>query len=300
MKILENQDEIYEYDKAYCEGVCREYGFVRGLFVIYKEAARWKEAIDLVLEVDDSESFLRLMKNNPKTASVENWEYILKKKSQMGSFLKQTEGNSEIRLDMIISTMAESLGPFITVDLLIQFFKLNLDDQDFEDDSLPGVSLSNFSHLLSQGELGFQQKLIIHEILEQINSYLWTQKRIHIGPQFEMIERAELQDKEDMLSLPFVKSRSESSSQGNSSNRPELSFDNNTPTPKFFEDSSIHWGIQTNFKNYCKRVQLPLTESLISNVVVYPSGNAYHDTMLPENACVDTMLSEFSSLLINE
>jgi len=224
---------MYSYDKEYFEELCRSYGFARGLFMIYYLSCRFREAIDLVLEIDDMESFLRLMKNNPKTATSSNWEYVLQKKSQLES-KKQSDQNLEIKLDVIISTMSESIGPFQTVDLLIQFFKLDVGD-DNNDDDIPDVPLSIFRHLLIHGERVFQQKLYIHEILEQISRHLWSPKRSHVAPQFEMIEKGEIQDKEDLFSLPFFKpSNRTETSQSNISIRPELNFDYNSPIPKFF------------------------------------------------------------------
>jgi len=217
----------------------------------------------------------------------------------------------EITDVIIVTTMTNCMGPILAVDMLIEFYGLGTATQDQIDPATqPDLPLSVFKYMVIQGQRISQQKGIVHQALEVVDGYLWTQKTPLMGPQFRAVEALEHQDQrfEDRVHLPFAKQRGGIHTSSDHAGSPsfadasvrqhaELNFDYTTCTPRFFEDMNSHWGVYTSFSSSCERTQMPLTEPVGPTVVVFPSGNAYHEASIPEGACVVSMMQNFTSLI---
>jgi hypothetical protein len=129
------------------------------------------------------------------------------------------------------------------------------------------ISPTVFKTFIQKGTIEEQQQDLVHDMLEFMDSYLWSQRPTSLSPQV----RAVLAEETQTQIIPFVTS--------NSSQNHQLNFDYNTELPRFYEELKCHWGAPTPFsQGKCTHCTLPLKEQVgnVPNVVVFLCGHSFH------------------------
>jgi len=243
----------------------KQYGFFQGELFLLLSRQHLVEALDLILATDDFPSFSRLMKDNPHACNNKFWENAIHK--YCAANLRQP--STSISPALFLETMSTCLGPLEAVNLLMPFTK--------KTGGFPKLPIGAFRTVLAEGKSQIQRRSMVHKTLADMDAYLWTGRPSVLSPQFLALENAESNQQVIPQNLLVLLVSS---------------------TPRFLEDCHVHWGVQTDFDSVCPRsgiwLSMPTSKP---NLVVFPSGYAYHQASLGEGACIKTMESRFGSLL---
>eukprot|EP01130_Rhizamoeba_saxonica_P015032 TRINITY_DN6663_c0_g1_i7.p1 TRINITY_DN6663_c0_g1~~TRINITY_DN6663_c0_g1_i7.p1 ORF type:complete len:870 (+),score=223.42 TRINITY_DN6663_c0_g1_i7:1043-3652(+) len=281
LKIL-NESNEYSFDYKFIQDLCESYGFFPGLFVIYTKHYQLEKAIDLVLNMDDPESFKELM-NNPLTSDMYFWNYFKEQYNILYTDNRNIE-NVSINLEIIVEVLADSMGPRRTVDVLLEW----KENSGYISDALNLLPPTIFCSLIRKGRNILKNRGLIRETLSTIDRHLWGQKDTIIAPQFRVTEKYELNGDQNIESLPFLR---EDKKQGM-----KMDFRYNSPIPSHYEEMNSHWGIYTNLSGKCGVCTLPL-DAAEADVVVFRCGHSFHDCCVPEEACPTCFSKNFTTLL---
>jgi hypothetical protein len=187
---------------------------------------------------------------------------------------------TKINEEFLVNSMLTTLGPLATINVLIDIHQ-HSSAKNVRFDMPPHL----FGKILREGKVWLKKKRLIHDALETTDAYLYPTKPLAMAPQFLAVHNVECQNpkgitKSTVNEFPFV-TPSSSSSSGY-----DLTFDYNSPLPRFFEEANTHWGIQVDLGSArCAVCSLPLTEKLGTYVVVMGTnqkcGHAFHERCLP-------------------
>ena len=219
-----NENDGYKYDINHVIGLCKNYGYLPGLIDLHLKLGQMTQVIDLILDLDDLDSFRRLMKDDSN-----DWKYALEKIEHKirGSFEENSEGQRLISNDVIMNQMLEKIGTRKSLELLQELPLF-----------LMTISPSIYREFIRKGKIEESLANISRQLLENLDSYLWSKKPPTIPPQIRLMIEEEKQMKkekkedhvtqmEELEKLPFVEKRA-----GNY----DLSFDYTVPLPRFYED----------------------------------------------------------------
>jgi hypothetical protein len=67
--------------------------------------------------------------------------------------------------------------------------------------------------------------------------------------------------------------------------------------PFFLEDSHLNWGIRLKLDKICSDTDYSIDLSQHSNIIINRNGEVYHQSFVPEDACYETLIENYSSLL---
>ena len=269
------QPNKYSYDIQYVKNLCRSYGFIHGVLHLSILLNEFHSVIDIVIQTDDLNSFNQL--TSQQLMGYKDWAYILRKWLEVNNDdninnekENKEEEEANITKQEIASKMLTSIGCTDTLKILTEISSFG--------NELPSYI---FKDLLKVGRIGLHQDNLLPQMLEIINLYLWKQKPNHLAPQMRYIMDLENggNGTDGLLSA--------SATNNQSASIPDYSsFDNNIPLPKFYEDLTTYWGVQTKLaQGNCPSCTLPLREYVGTNIVIFRCGHGYHQQCIPENAC---------------
>lgn len=142
------------------------------------------------------------------------------------------------------------------------------------DDSLP---VNFFQTAIFSAFINRQQRNLTHNLLEKLDSYLWTKKSNCLMPQLQFATSKEKQSKnspvktQDTLSLI-------SSLSGTSAT-----------SLRYIEDTECHWGVKTKLVRNCRCCNLPLTETVSHvepGILVFDCSHCFHKVCLSNKECM--------------
>ncbi|KAL8614337.1 hypothetical protein ACOMHN_007675 [Nucella lapillus] len=142
----------------------------------------------------------------------------------------------------------------------------------------PGALSADFyTTCLTLSALHNQQKLVIHNMLEKVDSYLWAKKPVHLTPQ---VHYAAVQEKSAVQN----------------SNTDDHNYHNlfarlsSAPVvdQQLAEDPDCHWGVHTNILRTCEACGIEASETvslLEPGLLVFKCGHVFHKFCIPEKEC---------------
>lgn len=276
LNIIDNR-KVFHYNIHHLIELCETFHFSEGLARLYVYSHQIQKSIDIYLERDNLVGLIEALKTSH---NIEDWHYLLEQLVPLMS----THESKFISVQPIVMLMIENLGTSVTIELLNHYPVLT-----------NYFSPSLFETLLCTSQQELQQEKLIHQILENLDNYLWSQKPSAISPQGRLILKKEMDKSLD--SLPFLQHKPETKSF-------QFKFDYTTHLPRFYEELSGHWGTSISFsKEKCPCCSLPVQENIgnISSVVIFPCGHSFHDFCIAEfDACVICYSQNITSLVLNE
>jgi len=312
---------LYSFDSGVLETECVKYNDKLSLATLYERQGRQEETVRLLVELGIAEQMFDYMADKTDR---DLWESLL------CLAINPTLDNHTMFAEnkaRFLEKMVLQLGPNASLELLsstegaLDFFGPHQTCQK----------------LLKLAEIAMAQRQVSHEILEKVDSYLWSLKTPYISPQARLLVESELGNDLDRLSYLSNEQRRSSSmrarklvstttsaaagsssssstaisattSSGGGSGVPQhaskygFNFDVNNLSveniPSFYEDTGGHWGVAVEIEHgVCACCTLPISECVGASILVLRCGHGYHQYCLPEEACVACLPSRFPSLL---
>lgn len=139
------------------------------------------------------------------------------------------------------------------------------------------LSADFYRTCLALSALHNQQKLVVHNMLEKVDSYLWAKKPVHLTPQ---VYYAAAKEKSAVRNRS-MDDRSYHSLFARLSSAPVVE-------QPLAEDPDCHWGVHTNILRTCEAcgVEVNETVSLLEpGVFIFKCGHVFHKFCIPQKEC---------------
>ncbi|XP_046573674.1 Hermansky-Pudlak syndrome 5 protein homolog [Haliotis rubra] len=248
--------------------VCQKQSYWAGCLQLWKKKTMlsWQQMLQLIVKLgditllDDSHSYGYL----PKTA--EEWEYFLHLYTDSLSSRPASDWTNSLTWEGISELMVKTIGPSVAIMVL-------------QECHLPERALSPqfYQMCILESLVHRQQRLVVHNMLEKVDTYLWAKKQPHLAPQLLYAVRAEKQSRlgaeedrqeyQQLFSRLSVKQHSEGRS---------------------MEDAEAHWGIAANITGGCRNCAISLTETvshIVPGVIIFTCGHSFHKFCVPLKVC---------------
>lgn len=192
---------------------------------------------------------------NPETGSDFLNEDLLNSSCWGKATLSQLKVTKLLTLEFVCNMLIKNVGPKQGVDLLLQSNLLELS-------TLP---LSFYQTCLLGSLIQSQQRLVMHNMLEKIDAYLWSRKRVSMAPaiHFAVEQEKAAESLSDITISPS-----------------ELLNQLHPLTGKrFAEEMECHWGCSFDILSRCPCCNLNVSEVIShmeSGTVIFDCGHAYH------------------------
>ncbi|GAM22685.1 hypothetical protein SAMD00019534_058600, partial [Acytostelium subglobosum LB1] len=295
-KVVSNE---YIFNISRLEHLCEQHGFFEGLLAIYSHLYRTfgakshsyneelrnqyvQKLLNLVVATDNIDALTKVMENNIDLAL---WTTLLEKMQEQRDYYNNIFFNRDtafaISEPFAARLMGRSIGALQAIDLL-------LTSSLFESAQLPSEL---FSEWIRNGKWTmYNRKSIAHEILSRLDSYLWTKKPMNLSPQIWSLV---VDDLNHFHTPTGLKAHHQTLQQQQQQQHQQQDLISST---EFFEDSSFHWGTETELHGgQCPVCTLPLIENpessflgvTPSSVIVFPyCGHSYHQCCIEEQGCL--------------
>jgi len=190
----------FTFDNSAIIQMCSTAGYWKGLLQLFIFANRWQEAMLLAFELDDRVSFDLITATSHITTHA--WTALLgliKRKesnssasssNESPSNLEQARFEPDISMELVVDKMCAAIGPQSTLSLLKSVFS---NEQEMDRLVLQKLSQRMFKRILEYGRVNLIQRRIAHDVLEVVDSYLWSLKTDAMSPPFRAIEQLETQ-----------------------------------------------------------------------------------------------------------
>lgn len=268
--------KLYSYVPSHLRLFCLKYGYFRGLIDLYLQSNDTVKAIDLILQTDDLPSFLKIANGVVLDSSL--WKHTFVQLQKLDE--KDDKEERSITKDIVANQMIISLGVFECLEILKEIPACT-----------EGISHSVYRNFIQKGNIEKQQATLLTDMVENIDSYLWSARPTAIAPQIRYLLDKEIEKAHNLL--PYVQTFK-------NSEKPELKFDQNVPLPRFYEESATHWGVLAPISNRnCAHCSLPVNQQIKnpSTIVIYPCGHSYHEFCIPGfDACVQCLSQNFATV----
>ncbi|XP_067673976.1 uncharacterized protein [Haliotis asinina] len=248
--------------------VCKKQSYWAGCLQLWKKKTMlsWQHMLQLIVKLDDitllddSHSYGYL----PKTA--EEWEYFLHLYTDSLSSRPASDWTNSLTWEGISELMVKTIGPCVAIMMLQEYH-------------LPERTLSPqfYQNCILESLVHRQQRLVVHNMLEKVDTYLWAKKQPHLAPQLLYAVQAEKQGRlgaeedrheyQQLFSRLSVKQHSEARS---------------------MEDAETHWGIAADITGGCRNCSISLTETvshIVPGVLIFTCGHSFHKFCVPLKTC---------------
>ncbi|XP_070200387.1 serine-rich adhesin for platelets-like isoform X2 [Littorina saxatilis] len=168
---------------------------------------------------------------------------------------------------------AQSLGAKMATKLLQDcFIKGNNSGSD------GCFSTEVYTTFLLLSALERKQMLVVHNMLEKVDSYLWAKKPVHVTPQ---VHYAATQEKSALHT---------NSARENHYHHNLFSRLSGAPVhhKQLAEDPDCHWGVKANMISTCEVCHVQVTETvshLEPGVYTFKCGHVFHKICVPDKQC---------------
>jgi hypothetical protein len=281
--LSESDDDEYvlpDYDDL--ASLFAEHGYWNGLFFVLCRAELYSRAAQLAVDLDSAPFFAFLLQSPsvPPAMFPEILHVLLRNKRDNGS---------AITLGMFFSGCIAAIGARQTMILLESLGTAE------RSAALAALKPSFFQTLLRSAQKERNQQSAAHEILEAVDSYLWSMRSPMMASQFRALEQAEAQEARlhdnNLAALPYV-----TASQGFDGRMTHsINVSHRIPIVRAPGALASHWGVRTSLRGQvCPRCELQLHDSVVfgsgsssTKIVVYePCGHAFHESCVEEDCCV--------------
>ena len=268
-KIIKNSKKYY-LDPHFLLSRFSETGYHKGLFKVYSSLLKrdspekidnYLHSIKLLLYTNSIELLQDLLKNQ---TNLDVWRFLLYKLYQIVVSKK-----IQVEIEKVVLLVVNFLQYEKTLDLL-----------DEVPDLLNHFNFSEvFSYVLRASDLEIEKMVLEHQILETIDTNLWTQKPMSLAPQIERVFEYEIQKKQENLK--------------SFANNDSLKFDYLHPIPCYYDISvNSHWGItlpSTLDAMKCQVCDFLLPQEVNlgfgSNIIIFDCSHTFHQNCVSEDAC---------------
>jgi hypothetical protein len=263
-QILDSSKFQYVPERLLC--LCQQFGYWIGCIELMCQLNKRQSAVEILYQLGDVDLIRTRQKWGDLPLSINEWKQLLTLMTS-NSYLDSL--NRSLTWDNIVVTLVERLGAAQACHVLSQV-------------KLPPHSLPDgFMHLVyrcSRSEK--EQRSACRSLLEKYDSYLWSPKVTALSSHFQHLLDSEKQGKQKrhtLISLPST-------------------VDGRT---RVLEDGAFHWGMKIQQdRSDCPVSTLPLSEqassgSGASQLIAFDSGHIYHESAVPEQACIMTFSKRF-------
>ncbi|KAF0984999.1 hypothetical protein FDP41_000038 [Naegleria fowleri] len=235
------------------------------LFYLYEKLNKIEDLIT-ILVIDPShnmEELISLMEN--RAENTQNWIGLLK------SIDSVSNGQPICTKEQAIFLMCKCLGSIHTLNIL--------QDLLIESPScMQNVDPIVYSKICELAKAETEQSKLRHNMIEIIDSYMWSEKEECISPQVRSLFAFQTDAPSSLFSplapseesFPFVSSFFKLT--------PNQTNAFHSILPRFAEDCGYHWGAQIKVgkTSRCFSCRLPLSERVGSDISVFPCGHCCH------------------------
>jgi hypothetical protein len=281
--------EVSKLEKILLENGCMEI-----LLDLYEAMGDEKKLIHmLVKESKKEQDYQKLERFMESHSKADNWLTLLQSAHELKS-------HNVISLERIVSIMCMVEGSAQTLQILKDCSSTSYCET---------LNATMYRKICESAKVEAKQNKLKHELLETVDSYMWSEKEIMISPQVRSILSQTITDKSSsseslkrnvqQLSHLYTSFKLLSNEQKKNDGM-KLSFEHDRSLPRFNEDWSTHWGIEISSDNShrCSVCRLPIKERKGSEIVVFNCGHAFHNTCVHIGACVICQDESFDSLLL--
>ncbi|KAL4224655.1 Hermansky-Pudlak syndrome 5 [Mactra antiquata] len=250
--------------------LCRKHGYWIGVLNILKIPGCRQEHVQCVLHLGD----IMLLSDHSALgylpSCITEWEEMLTMFVHLSctaryqaTEIDASDLSDLITWDNIGILLVKYIGPDAAVSLLGKYNDHTLSTQFYQ-------------ICLLSGMVHKQQRLILHSMLEKIDTYLWSQRATALNPQLQYLavteKKISTQDAHDQSDvLPNM-----------------VGHLQKQKSDLYVEDPDCHWGIQNTIKMLCKCCSLPLRDIVSHDepgVLVFKCGHSFHKFCLPGKEC---------------
>ncbi|KAK6191617.1 hypothetical protein SNE40_003261 [Patella caerulea] len=250
--------------------ICKKHGYWFGCIKLLEKRKEWKDILILICQLGDKDLLSSLHPYGYCPQDFEEWRFLL---NQFKSMTK--EKPKPAVPDFKWTLTWENLALLLVDNLGSQTALSMLQDLDLQDGAL---SNDFYQKCILKAFTQKQQSHVMHNMLEKINTYLWSKKPNHIAPQLHYAVSLE---KYSNLSS----TASDSSTYQTHFSRLSSTGTNIVPG---LEDAECHWGIQSDIQRDCLCCGQRLTctvSHMEPGVIIYNCGHAFHKFCVFKQEC---------------
>jgi hypothetical protein len=224
-----------------------------------------------------------------------------------------------IKTEQIISMMCMMEGSVQTLQILKDCSNASY----FEN-----LNALTYKKICESAKAEARQSKLRHELLEIVDSHMWSQKEAAISPQIQALlllassSTTILADKNNdnkkrniqllthlYTSFKLLQAPSENAIAQQSATKEDSSkitmeeiafnFEHERPFPRFNEDATTHWGaaIDCRNNNKCAVCRLAIKEEKSPEIIIFSCNHVYHSSCLSIQACTACESESFTSIL---
>ncbi|XP_050407816.1 uncharacterized protein LOC126823207 [Patella vulgata] len=250
--------------------VCKKHGYWFGCIKLLEKRKEWKDILILICQLGDKDLLSSLHPYGYCPQDFDEWGFLL------NEFKSMTKEKPKPPVPDFKWTLTWENLAFLLVDNLGSQMALSmLQDLDLQDGTL---SNDFYQKCILKAITQKQQSHVMHNMLEKINTYLWSKKPNHVAPQLHYAVSLE---KYSNLSS------TESDSSTYQTHFSRLSSAGTTIVPGL-EDAECHWGIQSDIRRDCPCCGQRLTctvSHMEPGVIIYNCGHAFHKFCVFKQEC---------------
>ncbi len=275
------------------------------LFILYEATGNDRKLIQSLVHsthlTQYHETIHSFMENH---SSTENWMILLE---------AANSATTRITIENVVCMMCMIEGSVQSLQIL-------------KDCPCESLNTLIYKKICEYASMEAKQNKLKHELLEAVDSYMWSQKDDALSPQIRSLflmappatsaqSDRSLTEKRNIQSLSHLYSsfkliqtpvrRTTPASLEEelyASGRIDpirLNLDYNVPLSRYNEDSTSHWGISIKCEqnDQCSVCRLPIRERKGPEITVFQCGHTFHSACLPVGACTTCQEQSFTSIL---
>jgi hypothetical protein len=298
---------VHELEKMLSDNGCNDI-----LFAMYETMGNEKKLIQMLVKNSKSDEYSSLEAFMEAHSKVENWITLLESAYNM-------RDQNVIKTEQIISMMCMMEGSVQTLQIL----------KDYSNGShFESLNALTYKKICESAKAEARQSKLRHELLEIVDSHMWSQKETAISPQIQALlllassSTTILADKNNdnkkrniqllthlYTSFKLLQAPSENAIAQQSATKEDSSkitmeeitfnFEHKRPFPRFNEDAITHWGtaIDCRNNNKCAVCRLAIKEEKSPEIIIFSCNHVYHSSCLSIQACIACESESFTSIL---
>ncbi|XP_052269616.1 uncharacterized protein LOC127871025 isoform X2 [Dreissena polymorpha] len=249
--------------------IFRKCGYWTGVLRLLKSTNQKQEHFKLIVQLRDIQLLQAHMDQGCVPDSLAEWKELLEIYKSLEVKTNRDQSKLEVQSDlMTFEKLAFLLVRYLGPDVAV----LLLDEIGVQEGEL--TNLFYRSCLLS-GTVQRHHRLILHSMLEKVDSYLWSQRPTALLPQVHYLA---MQEKDQRTSMSGSKEADLSSQ-----------LRNHSPPISSIEDPEIHWGLETRTTLLCPCCNISLKEPVSQDepgLLIFKCGHGFHKHCLPGRRCL--------------